>query len=126
MRTCCITCAHIVEGIDGKAVCVKGNNLKVRSAVCKDSEPSGLPLRLRLCTCCMRLLPLSYFNKNNRAPSGYCSCCRECNRMTLERARQDRKKQKRRIIGPVACRPYYPEHPEEFNEDFWGITKLLK
>lgn len=56
MRTCCITCAHIVEGTDGKAVCDTGNNLKVRSAVCKDSKPSGLPLRFHLCTCCMRLL----------------------------------------------------------------------
>lgn len=126
MRTCCITCVHIVEGEDGKAVCDKENNLKVRSAVCRDSTPSGLPLRLHLCTCCMRLLPLSDFNKNNRAPSGYCSCCRECNRMISDRERQDRRKKEKRIIGQVTCRPYHPEHPEEFNEDFWEITKLLK
>lgn len=126
MRACCITCAHIVEGIDGKAVCDKGNNLKARSAVCKDSKPSGLPLRLHLCTCCMRLLPLSDFNRNSRAPSGYCSCCRECNRMISERARLDRKKQKRRRTGLVTRVPYQPKHPEEFNEDFWGVTKLLK
>lgn len=74
----------------------------------------------------MRLLPLSDFNKNSRAPGGYCSYCRECNRMISERGRLDRKKQKRRLIGPVTRGPYYPQHPEEFNEDFWGITKLLK